>query len=71
MKNLSIERMDRIEGGSMPGCFSAAFGVAAFALALAATPVTGGTSLALAAGLGGALFGGLSTGLGIADCAEL
>jgi hypothetical protein len=70
MKNLSIERMETIEGGDVPGCLSAVAGLVAFGFAVALTPATGGTSILLAGALSGALLGGVTTGIGMVQCAD-
>lgn len=70
MKSLSIERMEEVQGGDVPGCLSAVAGLIGFGFAIALTPATGGSSLVLAGALSGALLGGVTTGLSIAQCAE-
>ncbi len=68
MKELSLEKMENVEGGGTADCVGAALGIVGLAAAVALTPVTGGLS---AWAYAGALAGGFSTGISLAGCIEL
>lgn len=71
MKELSIEKMEMVSGGSAAGCFTAALGVVGLVASVALVP-TGPIGWAAAGWLyTGAVAGGISTGASIADCIEL
>lgn len=68
MKNLSLERMENVEGGDVGGCFLLALSVVGVvALATAAAPATLGASIWLSAQ---AITAGIGVGAGVVDCAD-
>jgi hypothetical protein len=69
MKELSIEKMEMVSGGSLPGCVGAIIGTGLLVGLVMSTPATGGLSLAAVGWLSTqAVFGGISTGLAWGDC---
>jgi len=69
MKELSLERMESIEGGSIAGCAGLVAGaIGIVALFTVAAPVTLGASIWLSTQ---AIAAGVGTGLSLADCADL
>ena len=68
MKELSIEQMEMVNGGSLPGCVGGVLGVVGLVAAVAMVPA-GPIGWAAAGWLyTGALAGGISTGLSLGDC---
>ena len=68
MKELSIEQMEMVSGGSLPGCFTGALGVVGLVAMVALLP-TGPIGWATAGWLyTGAVAGGIATGASIGDC---
>jgi hypothetical protein len=68
MKELSIEKMEMVSGGSLPGCAGAVVGVVAIVAGVALIP-TGPLGWAAAGWLyTGAVASGIGTGLSLGDC---
>jgi hypothetical protein len=68
MKELSIEKMEMVNGGSLPGCVGAVFGVVGIVAGIALIP-TGPLGWTAAGWLyTGGVAAGISTGLSIGDC---
>ena len=72
MKELSLERMEEIEGGSVnvPACGVAVISAVAVGVFIAMTPATGGSIWAVAGYMFGGFAGGVSLGASIYDCAS-
>lgn len=68
MKELNFEMMENLEAGDAMDCVGAAAGLISLGILVAATPATGGSSLALAYAMGGAFAGGIGTGLSLGGC---
>ncbi|MCM0060207.1 MAG: hypothetical protein NBV57_05055 [Algoriphagus sp.] len=72
MKELSIEQMEIVSGGSLPGCVGAVIGTGLLIGLVISTPATGGLSLAAVGWLSTqAVFGGIATGLSWGDCISM
>ena len=72
MKELSIEQMGMVSGGSLPGCVGAVIGTGLLIGLVISTPATGGLSLAAVGWLSTqAVFGGIATGLSWGDCISM
>ncbi|MCC5935799.1 MAG: Blp family class II bacteriocin [Lunatimonas sp.] len=70
MKELSLERMENITGGSVnvPACGFAIVSAVAVGVMIAMTPATGGSIWAVAGYMFGGFASGSSLGAGIYEC---
>lgn len=70
MKELSLERMEEIQGGSVnvPACGAMAITAIGVGFLIATTPMTGGSFLAVAGYMFGGFSGGVGLGMSMYDC---